>query len=188
MKKQLEQVAEFHKAFGIPILKPGEMISKERKELRRKLLKEEIQELIEAHQSGNIEHIAKEACDLVYVTLGTVLEFGWAENEIISMLSLGFGNDVLKETTTDEIEKSVNQICRTDFYGLRTGALDLILISVDDYLQGMNLSQHFERCFDEVHRSNMSKLDANGKPVYREDGKVLKSELYSPAGLSFLKS
>jgi predicted HAD superfamily Cof-like phosphohydrolase len=32
--------------------------------------------------------------------------------------------------------------------------------------------------FDEIHRSNMSKLDADGRPIYREDGKVMKSELY----------
>ncbi|GAB5539352.1 MAG: nucleoside triphosphate pyrophosphohydrolase family protein [Salibacteraceae bacterium] len=32
--------------------------------------------------------------------------------------------------------------------------------------------------FEEIQRSNMSKLNANGEPIYREDGKVLKSELY----------
>lgn len=32
--------------------------------------------------------------------------------------------------------------------------------------------------FEEIHRSNMSKLDQNGKPIYREDGKVLKGENY----------
>lgn len=32
--------------------------------------------------------------------------------------------------------------------------------------------------FNEIQRSNMSKLDINGKPIYREDGKVLKSKLY----------
>jgi predicted HAD superfamily Cof-like phosphohydrolase len=32
--------------------------------------------------------------------------------------------------------------------------------------------------FQEIQRSNMSKLDENGKPIYREDGKVLKSNLY----------
>jgi predicted HAD superfamily Cof-like phosphohydrolase len=32
--------------------------------------------------------------------------------------------------------------------------------------------------FKEIQRSNMSKLDKNGKPIYREDGKVMKSELY----------
>jgi len=37
--------------------------------------------------------------------------------------------------------------------------------------------------FDEVHRSNMSKLDAAGRPIYRADGKVLKSALFSPPDL-----
>ena len=32
--------------------------------------------------------------------------------------------------------------------------------------------------FEEIQRSNMSKLDENGKAIYREDGKVLKSDLY----------
>ncbi|MBL4587115.1 MAG: nucleoside triphosphate pyrophosphohydrolase family protein [Flavobacteriales bacterium] len=32
--------------------------------------------------------------------------------------------------------------------------------------------------FDEIHRSNMSKLDADGKPIYRADGKVMKSDQY----------
>ena len=32
--------------------------------------------------------------------------------------------------------------------------------------------------FDEVHRSNMSKLDENGNPIFREDGKVMKSHLF----------
>ena len=32
--------------------------------------------------------------------------------------------------------------------------------------------------FQEIQRSNMSKLDENGQPIYREDGKVLKSNLY----------
>ncbi len=32
--------------------------------------------------------------------------------------------------------------------------------------------------FEEIQRSNMSKLDENGQPIYREDGKVLKSNLY----------
>lgn len=39
--------------------------------------------------------------------------------------------------------------------------------------------QHkIEEVFQEIQRSNMSKLDADGNPIYREDGKVMKSELY----------
>ena len=35
-----------------------------------------------------------------------------------------------------------------------------------------------EEVFDEIQRSNMSKLDKDGNPIYREDGKVLKSDQY----------
>lgn len=35
-----------------------------------------------------------------------------------------------------------------------------------------------EEVFNEIQRSNMSKLGANGKPIYREDGKVLKGPNY----------
>ena len=45
------------------------------------------------------------------------------------------------------------------------------------------LTNVFNKCFLEVHRSNMSKLDENGKPILRGDGKVLKSKLYSPANI-----
>lgn len=37
--------------------------------------------------------------------------------------------------------------------------------------------------FNRVHQSNMSKLDENGKPVYRKDGKILKSNRYKEADL-----
>lgn len=40
-----------------------------------------------------------------------------------------------------------------------------------------------EDVFNEVHRSNMSKLGENGKPIYREDGKVLKGPNYSPPNI-----
>lgn len=37
--------------------------------------------------------------------------------------------------------------------------------------------------FAEVQRSNMSKLGADGKPIYREDGKILKGPNYTPPDL-----
>lgn len=43
-----------------------------------------------------------------------------------------------------------------------------------------------EKAMNEVHESNMSKLDDNGKPVYRQDGKVLKGPNYKPANLDNL--
>jgi predicted HAD superfamily Cof-like phosphohydrolase len=32
--------------------------------------------------------------------------------------------------------------------------------------------------FNEIHRSNMSKLDEDGNPIYREDGKIMKGPNY----------
>lgn len=40
------------------------------------------------------------------------------------------------------------------------------------------LQDKIAEVFQEIQRSNMSKLDADGKPIYREDGKVMKSDLY----------
>ncbi len=40
------------------------------------------------------------------------------------------------------------------------------------------LQHKIEEVYDEIHRSNMSKLDDNGEPIFREDGKILKSSNY----------
>lgn len=40
------------------------------------------------------------------------------------------------------------------------------------------LQNKIEQVFDEIQRSNMSKLGSDGKPVYREDGKVMKGPAY----------
>lgn len=41
----------------------------------------------------------------------------------------------------------------------------------------------FDEIFNEVHRSNMSKLGPDGNPLMRADGKVLKSSLFTPPSL-----
>lgn len=67
------------------------------------------------------------------------------------------------------IEKIAKEL--SDLLYVVYGCADVLGIPIDD-------------CFAEVHRSNMSKLDKDGNPIFREDGKILKSELYSPADLS----
>lgn len=49
------------------------------------------------------------------------------------------------------------------------------------YGTAVSLGYDIDGAFKEVHRSNMSKLDDNGEPIFREDGKVLKSSNYTPA-------
>ena len=43
-----------------------------------------------------------------------------------------------------------------------------------------------DEALNRVHLSNMSKLDTEGKPIYREDGKVLKGPNYTPPNLTDL--
>jgi predicted HAD superfamily Cof-like phosphohydrolase len=46
------------------------------------------------------------------------------------------------------------------------------------YGAGHSFGINLDKCFEEVHNSNMSKLDEDGEPIYREDGKVLKGPNY----------
>lgn len=55
----------------------------------------------------------------------------------------------------------------------------LVVIYGAGHAYGIDL----DACFKEVHRSNMSKLGEDGKPIYREDGKVLKGPNYSKPNL-----
>ena len=48
------------------------------------------------------------------------------------------------------------------------------------------LQDKIEEVFEEIQRSNMSKLDKDGAPIYREDGKVLKGPNYEKPNLDDL--
>ena len=54
------------------------------------------------------------------------------------------------------------------------------------YQYAANMGWDLDVALHRVHNSNMSKLDEGGKPIYREDGKVLKSANYQPPTLSDL--
>jgi predicted HAD superfamily Cof-like phosphohydrolase len=51
------------------------------------------------------------------------------------------------------------------------------------YGAGHSFGIDLDKCFTEVHRSNMSKLDEDGNPIYREDGKVLKGPNFTEPNL-----
>lgn len=117
-----QMVREFHAAYGVDRPEFPTELAYNRQKLRFALIEEEFREYREAvERPDNIEHIAKELADLLYVVLGTAVEHG---------------------------------IVR------------------------------FDEVFAEVHRSNMSKLGEDGRPVYREDGKVLKGPNFRPADVS----
>ncbi len=54
------------------------------------------------------------------------------------------------------------------------------------YQYAENMGWFLDEALDRVHKSNMSKLDEEGKPIYRKDGKVLKGPNYQPPDLTDL--
>jgi hypothetical protein len=123
------------------------------------LVIEEIEELEEALLAEDPEGILKEMSDLMYVTLGFNMVAAGAEQ-----LAL-----MPQEEHTEYVEL-LNTV------GLRHQE------AIDFFSKPVNFYEAFRR----VHMSNMSKLDSDGKPIKRDDGKILKSENYKPAELGDL--
>ena len=67
---------------------------------------------------------------------------------------------------------------------LKEGA-DLLYVLLGTFVS-LGLGDQLIEAFKRVHESNMSKLDENGKPIYRNDGKVLKGPNYRPPNLTDL--
>ena len=100
-----------------------------------------------------------------------------------------FGQEVLDTPTlpSAHLAKLRLELIREEFEELTvaTNAMDIIEIAdaLTDILYVVYGAGHafgidLDECYQEVHRSNMSKLGADGKPIYREDGKILKGPNY----------
>lgn len=127
-KTTLEQVREFHETYGLPVEAAPGIDDPKTNTLRINLLAEELDELKEALEAGDLVEVLDALTDLQYVLDGAYLSFG--------------------------------------LHAVKQAA------------------------FDEVHRSNMSKLGADGKPIRRpEDGKVLKGpNFFEPDLAQFVKA
>ena len=62
-----------------------------------------------------------------------------------------------------------------DYIGVCDALADMLYII---YGTAVSYGMPIDKVFAEVHASNLSKLDADGNPIYREDGKVLKGPNY----------
>ena len=79
--------------------------------------------------------------------------------------------DLIKEEL-DEFQEALND------KNLKEVADSLTDILYVTYGAGHAFGIDLDKCFDEVQRSNMSKLGADGKPIYNEHGKVMKGPNY----------
>lgn len=90
-------VRRFHIRFGHPAPKVPTVPNEAWRDLRKRLVLEEAQELVEAIESGNLVKVAREAIDLVYVAVGTLVAYGipvqtcWRAVQLANMSKIAGG-------------------------------------------------------------------------------------------------
>ena len=77
----------------------------------------------------------------------------------------------------EENEEYMEAVQNNDIVEIADALGDMLYILCGTILEH-GLQHKIEAVFDEIQRSNMSKLGEDGKPIYREDGKVLKGPNY----------
>ena len=100
-----------------------------------------------------------------------------------------FGQEVKNKPSfsTNKINKLRVDLIKEEFEELNEAMKNKDLLEVADaltdilyvtYGAGHAFGIDLDKCFNEVQNSNMSKLDSNGKPIYNNDGKVMKGPNY----------
>ena len=94
-------------------------------------------------------------------------------------------NNLRISLIAEELEEFKEAIRNNDLKEAADALTDILYVT---YGAGHAFGINLDKCFDEVQRSNMSKLDDDGKPIYNESGKVMKGPKYFKPDLSkFLK-
>ena len=94
-------------------------------------------------------------------------------------------NNLRISLINEEVEEFEEAIKNNDLKEVVDALTDILYVT---YGAGHAFGVNLDKCFDEVQRSNMSKLDEDGKPIYNEFGKVMKGSKYFKPDLSkFLK-
>lgn len=97
-------------------------------------------------------------------------------NELKS--DLGASKNLLRFNLMDEENKEyLEAVTNNDMVEVADALGDMLYILCGTILEH-GMQHKIEAVFNEIQRSNMSKLGEDGKPIYREDGKVLKGPNY----------
>tara|TARA_X000001036_G_scaffold33039_1_gene27054 strand:+ start:26 stop:397 length:372 start_codon:yes stop_codon:yes gene_type:complete len=91
----------------------------------------------------------------------------------------GLSNDKINKLRIDLIDEELNElkeaINNNDLKEAVDALTDILYVT---YGAGHAFGVNLDECFDEVQRSNMSKLGEDGKPIYNQAGKVMKGPSY----------
>jgi len=109
--------------------------------------------------------------------------------ELVGDFMEAFGQDVQFEPTwpdfntrelrleliAEELDELSDAVADRDMVQIADALTDLLYVV---YGAGHTFGIDLDECFQEVHSSNMSKLGEDGRPIHREDGKVMKGPNY----------
>ena len=97
----------------------------------------------------------------------------------------GFSTDKINKLRIDLIEEELEElkyaINKKDLKETVDALTDILYVA---YGAGHAFGVNLDKCFEEVQNSNMSKLGEDGKPIYNENGKVMKGPNYFKPNLN----
>ena len=104
-------------------------------------------------------------------------------------IKTGLSNEKINELRisliNEELEEFKEAIKNNDLKEVADALTDILYVT---YGAGHAFGINLDKCFEEVQQSNMSKLSEDGKPIYNEEGKVMKGPKYFKPDLNkFLK-
>ena len=90
-----------------------------------------------------------------------------------------FSSDKINKLRIDLIKEELDELTvamkNKDLLEVADALTDILYVT---YGTGHAFGIDLDKCFDEVQNSNMSKLDSDGKPIFNDDGKVMKGPNY----------
>ncbi len=191
ISKQLEQVWQFHQAFKIDQSEEMRLGTQSKRKLRLKLFAEELGEFTKATYNNDPIEQLDGVIDMLYILFGTVNYHGLGlmfqdflngEHDVdntthVHTYPVTFG--LILKTNNAEAKYLHGSITYSELLQMLV-ELTATCLKLYNRLEKDNIIKDncFEDAFNEVHNSNMSKLDDDGNPIFREDGKVLKSDQY----------
>ena len=100
-------------------------------------------------------------------------------------IKAGFPNEKITKLRLDLIREELSEleeaIEKKDIKETADALTDILYVT---YGAGHSFGINLDKCFEEVQKSNMSKLGSDGKPIYNENGKVMKGPDYFKPNLS----
>ena len=158
------------------------------RELHKILLNEELNEFCNAFAKKDIVNISLSLANMCYIIAGTCVSYGicpkyekfespYDQPGWVHKQTTIFYNLKLDRVVQEDFKRYLTAEEQDDLESVRTCLMTMI---TSIFGLGFHLGVPLNSIFEEVHKSNMSKADENGNPIFREDGKVLKGKNYFP--------